>query len=51
MARVAHRYSLGLYKKDGAALYVSAGIGTSGPPIRIGVRAEIAVITLRRSTT
>jgi predicted MPP superfamily phosphohydrolase len=47
-ARFAHQYSLGHYRKDGASLYVNAGIGTSGPPIRIGVRAEIAVITLRK---
>jgi len=45
----------GLYTepgRDGQSnqhLYVNRGMGTVGPPIRIGIRPEITIITLRRS--
>lgn len=37
----------GLYRKGDQALYVNRGLGTVGPPIRIGVPPEITVFTLR----
>jgi hypothetical protein len=37
----------GLFERDGAHLYVNAGLGTTGPPIRLGIPPEIAVIELR----
>lgn len=37
----------GLYRKGDQALYVNRGLGTVGPPIRIGIPPEITVFTLR----
>ena len=40
------RHHAGLYRLDDAQLYVSSGLGTTGPPIRLGAPPEIAVIEL-----
>ncbi len=40
-------YHYGLHKIDDFHIYVSAGTGTWGPPIRSGYASEIAVLTLR----
>lgn len=37
----------GLYRKGAQVLYVNRGLGTVGPPIRIGIPPEITVFTLR----
>jgi predicted MPP superfamily phosphohydrolase len=37
----------GIYKYDGTYLHVSPGTGTWGPPMRLGSRCEITVITLK----
>lgn len=37
----------GLYNQGGQYLYVNTGLGTVGPPMRIGVAPEITLITLR----
>lgn len=50
LARLAHAYTSGVYAERGALLFVNRGAGTSGPPVRIGTRGEIALITLRRAT-
>ena len=47
LARVVTAFTSGLYHADGATLYVNRGLGTTGPPIRVGARPEIAVLTLR----
>jgi predicted MPP superfamily phosphohydrolase len=47
LARVVTRFTTGLYRAGKATLYVSRGLGTTGPPIRLGARPEIAVLTLR----
>ena len=49
LARVITRFTTGLYRMGGAALYVNRGLGTTGMPIRLSVPAEIAVLTLRRA--
>ena len=36
----------GLVELDGARLYVNRGLGTSGPPSRVGIRPEITKIVL-----
>ena len=41
-------YQRGWYQVGRAKLYVSGGAGTIGAPVRLGVRPEIAVFTLRR---
>ena len=43
-SRAPLRWSLGHVVEDGRQLYVTAGIGTSGIPLRIGVLPEFAVI-------
>jgi predicted MPP superfamily phosphohydrolase len=42
-------YVSGRYEKRGSQLYVNRGIGTTGPPIRIGARPEITVLELTRT--
>src|SRR5207244_3632278 len=39
----AERYRLGE-----SVLYVNAGVGTTGPPVRLGARAEITLLALER---
>lgn len=47
LGKLAHRFHLGLYRDGNSTLYVHPGIGTTGPPIRVGVAPEIAILTLR----
>ena len=47
LARIITRFTTGLYREGPASLYVNRGLGTTGPPIRLGVFPEIAVLTLR----
>ncbi len=45
--RIAHPYLVGLYKHDDRTrVYVNEGTGFWGPPMRLGTRGEIALITL-----
>jgi len=37
----------GLFWQGDTALFVSAGLGTTGPPMRLGIAPEIAVLELR----
>jgi len=46
-ARLASVFLAGHYKIDSSHLYVNRGLGTTGPPIRIGSPPEITHITLR----
>ena len=52
-ARVVYPRWAGLYQETGAAgtqhLYVNRGLGTVGPPLRLGIRPEITLLTLRRA--
>jgi predicted MPP superfamily phosphohydrolase len=41
-------YVSGWYEKAGSQLYVNRGIGTTGPPIRLGARPEITVLEFMR---
>jgi len=49
LARLVTRWTSGLYRKERSWLYVNRGVGTTGPPVRLGAPAELAVITLRRA--
>lgn len=49
LARLIAHYTSGLYQMGSSFLYVNRGIGTTGPPLRIGARAEISVFTLHRT--
>lgn len=46
-ANFVYRQSEGLYKNGNNQLYVNRGIGTVGPPLRIGVKPEITEIILK----
>lgn len=48
-ARFQHKHTLGLYRVGDAYQYVHGGLGVTGPPVRLGVPPEIALITLRRA--
>lgn len=48
LAALAHRHRLGLYRMGSSQLYVSPGLGTTGPPIRLGVAPAVTLLTLRR---
>jgi hypothetical protein len=47
VSMLAHDYHLGLYRREESLLYVSPGLGTSGPPVRLGVPAAIVIHELR----
>jgi uncharacterized protein len=49
LARVETPYVSGWYEKPGGQLYVNRGIGTTGPPIRLGARPEITLLELART--
>ncbi len=45
---MSHRYNLGVYHRGNATLVVSAGMGVTGLPIRVGVVPEVLLLVLRR---
>jgi predicted MPP superfamily phosphohydrolase len=47
LANLAHRYRVGFYTRDRSTLHVSPGLGTTGPPLRIGVAPEVTILVLR----
>lgn len=47
LAQLTHEHFLGLYREGASAVYVHAGLGTTGPPVRIGAAPEIAILVLR----
>ena len=42
-------HTAGLYEANGACLFVTRGLGNSGPSFRLFNRPEVAVVTLHRS--
>jgi hypothetical protein len=49
LARVAYRYTYGIYRRGTSTLYVHAGMGTTGPPARFGAAPELVIFTLTRA--
>ncbi|WPB81876.1 metallophosphoesterase [Archangium violaceum] len=49
LARFMTIWTAGLYRRGRSWLYVNRGVGTTGPPARLGAPPELAVITLRRA--
>jgi predicted MPP superfamily phosphohydrolase len=43
------RYIHGVYRLGETLLYVSAGLGTTGAPLRLGSSPEITTLILRRA--
>jgi len=50
LARIFYPRMQGLFRLDDSYLYVSRGVGTGGPPMRLASPPEIVHITLRRPT-
>ncbi|HSQ68082.1 MAG TPA: hypothetical protein VLM85_32955, partial [Polyangiaceae bacterium] len=48
LSKLSHHYHLGIYRRGKSTLYVHPGLGTTGPPIRLGVAPAVVEITLRR---
>jgi predicted MPP superfamily phosphohydrolase len=46
-ATLVHRYVVGFYRRGRSTLFVHPGLGTTGPPIRIGVAPEVTILVLR----
>ena len=46
IARLDQPLVAGLYRRGGTWIYVSAGTGYWGPPMRVGTVAEVSVIEL-----
>jgi uncharacterized protein len=47
LATFGYPYNVGLYRRGRSVLYVHSGLGTTGPPMRLGVPPEVAILTLR----
>jgi len=47
IANLIFTYNKGLHDFKGTKIFVSQGAGTFGPPMRVGTKSEIAVITLK----
>jgi predicted MPP superfamily phosphohydrolase len=46
LSHLTHHFHQGLYTKGRSTLYVHPGLGTTGPPIRIGVAPAVVILTL-----
>lgn len=46
-SKLAHHYHLGVYEDGDSTLYVHPGLGTTGPPMRLGVAPALVMLTLR----
>jgi predicted MPP superfamily phosphohydrolase len=47
LSHIAHRYNVGVYQEGDSWLYVHPGLGTTGPPMRLGVAPAVVFLTLR----
>jgi predicted MPP superfamily phosphohydrolase len=48
LSQIAKQHAQGLHVRGESRLFVNTGLGTTGPPVRVGVPPEIAVFVLRR---
>jgi len=47
LSHFTHPFHQGLYREGRSALYVHPGLGTTGPPMRLGVAPAVVILTLR----
>ncbi len=47
LAHFAYPYTLGFYRRGRSVLYVHPGLGTTGPPMRLGAAPELTILVLR----
>ena len=48
-AELVYKYWAGLYRQKDQYLYVNRGLGTTGPPFRVGVNPEITIFKIKAS--
>jgi predicted MPP superfamily phosphohydrolase len=46
-ASFGYPYNIGIYRRNRSVLYVHPGLGTTGPPIRIGAAPEVTILVLK----
>jgi predicted MPP superfamily phosphohydrolase len=46
-SRLAHHFHLGIYRRGSSTLHVHPGLGTTGPPIRLGAAPAVVLLRLR----
>ncbi len=49
LATFGYPYNVGLYRRGKSVIHVHPGLGTTGPPMRLGVAPEVSILTLRAS--
>ena len=49
LAQMRYERWAGLYAEGRQFLYVNRGLGSVGPPLRLGIQPEITLLTLRRA--
>jgi predicted MPP superfamily phosphohydrolase len=47
--RIYRQFAYGLHRLDGLQVYTSSGVGTWGPPLRVGTKSEIVLLRFRHS--
>ena len=47
LSHIAHEFHVGLYRRGDSVLYVHPGLGTTGPPLRLGIAPAVVIHTLR----
>jgi predicted MPP superfamily phosphohydrolase len=47
LSHLTHHFHEGLYTRGRSNLYVHPGLGTTGPPMRLGVAPAVVILTLR----
>ncbi len=47
LASFGYRFNAGFYRRGNSVLFVHTGLGTTGPPMRLGVPPEVAILVLR----
>jgi predicted MPP superfamily phosphohydrolase len=47
LASFSYPYNIGFYRKETSVIYVHPGLGTTGPPMRLGLAPEVTILVLR----
>lgn len=47
LARLTTRYSAGFFWRGRSTMYVNPGLGTTGPPMRLGAAPEVTILVLK----
>ena len=50
VGRIYRQFAYGLHRLDGLQVYTSSGVGTWGPPLRVGTKSEIVLLRFRQSS-